>query len=181
VATANVYIDPKATTWIGWSTVPQLITVAGQGTSLYLGGSVDDYFDLTITNPLGESVTVRLDANSVWGNYEGPQAVILGEAATTPDAYRRSPYFGQPPDVDSFIDEAGAFNTFFALPGSGAGIYNFDFAFGDLNNGWIAGHGDIYLLADVSKVTSAVPEPETWLMLLVGLTGLACRFRRRLS
>jgi hypothetical protein len=96
---------------------------------------VDDYFNLTITNPNGQQLTVALDRNNGIGVPSGPQSVVFGTASAAPDVVR-----GDNLSSPSFFDEAGAFNSLFTV----AGNYTFDFSF--QNIGGDAGYPDIFLL-----------------------------------
>jgi hypothetical protein len=106
---------------------------------------VDDHFDLTVTNPVGQQMTVALDRNDGIGAPLGPQSVIFGTASSAPDVVR-----GDNWSSPSFFDEAGAFNSIFTV----AGNYTFDFSF--QNIGGDAGYPDIYLLEHTADGPGAI-------------------------
>lgn len=148
-ASLTVSLDPAANTWIGWSQQNSLAAYSGTITSrtgegVILGG-VDDSMNITVTNPAGESLTVRFNDNSAFGNAVAtvPQNILHGTAAAAPDAFSVSPSFGNPPSAESLFDESGPFSTLFTA----AGNYTFKFDFINVftNN---AGHPDVYLLTD---------------------------------
>ncbi len=85
----SVGIDPSITNWIAWHdhTTPTAVSgVAYVGSYTWIG--VDDFCNLTITNPLGASATVRMDYNDGLAVSSGPQAVIFGSAAAAPNVAR---------------------------------------------------------------------------------------------
>jgi hypothetical protein len=166
-ASKSLYIDPAVTSWVAWNRFPELRGVSDTLPGQLLLGTytpeVDDHFDLTITNPVGQSLSVAMDRNGVLGAPIGQQSVIYGSASVTPDVVRGD-NFGD----ESFFDEAGAFNSIFTV----AGIYSFQFSF--QNIGGDAGYPDVYLL------TQVVPEPGT---IGLGATGLGALvlFARRVN
>lgn len=165
-AFANMYLDPENTIWLAWNTFPDVrIPNPANENEFYLGNGgfgTDDYFDLTITNPTGQSQTVRMDYNNFSGISSGPQNVIFGSEADAPDAYRCFTF-------SQIFDEAGAFNSIFNV----AGDYGFSFAFGDNQNGDSATHDEIWLIGEVYDSSAPiVPEPSTIILLFVGLLGL---------
>jgi hypothetical protein len=168
-ASTTFFIDPAQTDWVGWNRFPDLrgvsFTTPGE---LYLGTytpEVDDHFDLKVSNPLGQTLTVSLDRNGVLGAPIGQQSVVFGSASAAPDVVRGD-NFGS----GSFFNEAGAFNAIFTV----AGNYTFDFSF--QNIGGDAGYPDVYLLAHT------IPEPGTMSLAGVALfcVGIAVLRRSRL-
>jgi hypothetical protein len=145
-ASTTLFVDPAATDWLAWNRFPDLRATSNASPGqLFLGTyrpEVDDYFNLKITNPLGQSMIVAMDQNGVFGAPSGQQSVIFGAAAAAPDVVRGD-NLGSP----SFFNETGAFNSIFTV----AGNYKFDFSFQDI--GGDAGYPDVYLLVH------AVPEP----------------------
>lgn len=175
-ATTAMFIDPEITEWVAWNNLDVVSlthpdrpgeTLLGPG-----GYGMDDYLKLTVTNPIGVSLTVDMDRNTAVGNSYGPQNVIFGTSEAAPDVYRRSPAWGSPSNTDYFFDEAGAFNLIFTV----AGEYTFRFDFWDNSLG-PSSHPDIYLLAETRS--APVPEPTTMLLLGSGLAGLAALRKRR--
>ncbi|MBI9019007.1 MAG: PEP-CTERM sorting domain-containing protein [Phycisphaerae bacterium] len=158
----SVNIDPANTNWIAWHNLTFPTNRAGVD---YVGSyswiAVDDYFDLKITNPLGTSQTVRMDYNDAWGLSTGPQAVIFGTAADTPNVARWgaswSPTSAGTSSNPKIFDEAGAFNSLFTT----AGDYTFTFLSGNTGS-TVVGYPNMYLLVDV------VPEPTTIGLLVLG-------------
>jgi hypothetical protein len=167
-ASATFFVDPATTDWLAWNRFPDLRAVSNTSPGqLFLGTytpEVDDYFNLTVTNPLGQKLTVAMDQNGTLGQPMGQQSVIFGTAAAAPDVLRGD-NFGTP----SFFNEAGAFNSIFTTPGN----YRFDFSF--QNIGGEANYPDVYLLAHT------VPEPGTILSGAIGalLVGFAAIRTRR--
>ena len=147
-ASTSFFVDPSTTDWIAWNRFPDRRAVSdSRPGELFFGTyqtEVDDYFNLKITNPLGQSLTLAMDQNDAIGNPVGLQSVIFGTAAASPDVARGS-NVGTP----SIFDEAGGFNSIFTVPGN----YKFDFSF--QNIGGPAHYPDVYLL------THSIPEPET--------------------
>ena len=93
---SGVYIDPAQTNWIAWhnQTTPYVHS-SGQlfvGSYTWLG--VDDYLTLTITDPLGNTLTRTMDDNGSYGDPFGPQAVIFGTAAAAPNRPETAPVPG---------------------------------------------------------------------------------------
>ncbi|MEQ1889307.1 MAG: PEP-CTERM sorting domain-containing protein [Alphaproteobacteria bacterium] len=152
-------INPSLTSWIAWnnaSTVAIANPSCGVGEAyagLCLGGAMDDFMTITITNPGGATSAFNYDRNNIQNSPIGGtfpnfvdfhQNVIFGAADSAPDSRRVNFSNGQ------FIrDEAGAQNTIF----TSAGNYTFDFSFRN-EHAPNASHGDIYLLVD-----SAPPPP----------------------
>lgn len=154
-ASSTMFLDPATIDWVAWNRFPDLRTVADPTTGkLNLGmyrPEVDDFFNLTVTNPLGQSLTVALDQNDGIGKPIGQQSVIFGTAAAAPDVSRGDNF-----STPFFFDEAGAFNSIFTA----AGNYKFDFSF--QNSGGDANYPDVYLLAHT------IPEPSAFLLLALG-------------
>jgi hypothetical protein len=169
-ATAMFFVDPAKTDWIAWNRFPDLRAVSDASPGQLLLGTytpeIDDYFNLTVTNPLGQTLTLAMDQNGVLGAPTGLQSMIYGAAAAAPDV-ARGDNLGSP----SVFNEAGGFNSIFTA----AGNYRFDFSF--QNIGGLAGYPDVYLLAH------SVPEPSSVVVAvgaIVGfIVGLARRRRRR--
>jgi hypothetical protein len=159
----SFFVDPAATNWIAWNRFPDLRAVSdSQPGALVLGTytpEVDDYFNLTITNPSNQKLTVAMDQNGVLGAPTGPQSVVFGAAGAAPTV-ARGDNLGSP----SLFTETGPFNSIFTT----AGTYTFDFSF--QNIGGLAGYPDMYLLV------AAVPEPPTGILGVIGLS-LACSLR----
>jgi hypothetical protein len=162
-ASVSVYIDPAQTTWIAWhdKTEPTIVN-----NNPFVGGynwlGVDDYLNLTVTTPAGNTYTRRMDYNGSYGDPSGPQAVIFGAAPDAPNVERWN--FSQ---QHTTFDLPGLFNDVITDPGT----YTFDFAFHDAWYGSY-GHTDIYLLVD------AVPEPASLILLAFG-SLLTSKRRRR--
>jgi len=146
-ANVSVFVNPAITSWIAWNNAASLALanpLCAGGFCLGPGGfGTDDFIALRVVNPGGSALTVNLDQNNAFGNSFGPQNVIFGTAAAAPDALRRSPFFGSPPNVTTIFNEAGTHNAVFTTPG----IYQFQFSFRDAFPGG-AGHSDIFLLKD---------------------------------
>jgi len=169
--TVTMDIDPAVTTWVAWNdiTVPHI-----RNNKEYVGSyswiAVDDYFNLTVTNPLGVSSTVRMDYNDAWAVSSGPQAVIFGTAEDAPDVARWganwSPTSAGRSNNPKIFNEAGAFNSLFTT----SGTYTFRFLSGNTGANVVA-YPNMYLLANV------VPEPCT--LLLIGIGGLAISLKKR--
>jgi hypothetical protein len=164
-ATASItfFVVPGLNDWIAWNRFPDLRVVNDTGTR-YLGTyttEVDDFFNLTITNPLGQQLTVSMDQNGSLGEPTGPQSVIYGSASAAPDVVRADNFF-----APSTFNEAGAFNSIFTT----AGFYKFDFSF--RNIGGPAHYPNIYLL------THLVPEPTTLGLMWVAGSAIVVATRR---
>jgi hypothetical protein len=144
-ASISLVIDPATTEWIAWNNTPGVSlgreTRPGQAFLGPGGFGTDDYIDLTIVNPAGEVLTVKLDHNDPYGRWEGPQNVIFGSAAASPDVFRQYPAFADPPSKEFFIDESGSHNAIF----TSAGEYEFRFSFRNRFT-TSASHPDIYIL-----------------------------------
>jgi hypothetical protein len=159
----TLFINPTMTDWIAWNRFPDLRAVSDSSPGqLFLGAyqpEVDDHFNLTVTNPVGQKLTLAMDQNGVLGAPIGLQSMIFGMASRTPNVVRGD-NFGSP----SFFDESGGFNSIF----SEVGEYKFDFVF--QNIGGDAGYPDIYLLVHT------VPEPLALeLVLAVGVVVFSRR------
>ncbi len=167
VQTVSLFINPAQTEWIAWNRYPDLqMTVPSRPGEFLLGydtPEVDDHFVLTVTAPDQSQLAVALDRNGVVGDPIGPQAVIYGDAATTPDVVR-----GNNGGSISIFDESGTHNSIF----NAAGIYDFEFSFRDI--GGDARYPDVYLL-----VADAVPEPSAYAMAGLALVGLGVASWRR--
>jgi hypothetical protein len=165
-ATTTFFVDPAKTDWLAWNRFPDLRAVSDTSPgTLFLGTytpEVDDYFNLTVTNPLGQSMTVAMDQNGVLGAPIGLQSMIFGTAVAAPDVARGDNFH-----TPSFFDEAGGFNSIFTT----AGNYRFDFSF--QNIGGPAGYPDVYLLAHT------VPEPSSMILIVGGLGALVAYGARR--
>jgi len=173
--TMSMFIDPARTSWVAWH--DQTTPTIHDGTA-YVGDvswiAVDDYFTLTITNPSGATLSGRMDYNDGMAVSSGPQAVIYGTAAGSPNVTRWgaswSPsYYPKTPYVKIF-DEPGAFNSIFTT----AGTYSFKFVSGNTGASYVS-YPDMYLLADVEPV----PVPSAVLLGLIGLGVANTRLRRR--
>lgn len=168
VASVAVAIDPAQTNWVAWNTRASL-TDFGPVCPLCLGGQLDDSVVITVTNPSGASAAVLFDANDGWARPFGPQNVIFGAAATTPDAWDRD--FS---NIVTIFNEGGAHNALFTT----AGIYQFGFSFrNDFAGG--AGHGDIWLLVDQVDRPVGVAEPGALTLTACALIGVWRRLNRR--
>ncbi|HZZ74161.1 MAG TPA: LamG-like jellyroll fold domain-containing protein [Pirellulales bacterium] len=156
-ASTTFYLDPANTQWVGWNRFPDLRATADSMPGQLLLGTytpeVDDYFKLTVTNPLGQSLTLSMDQNDAIGNPTGLQSLIFGDPANDPTVVRGN-NLGSP----TFFQETGGFNSLFTV----AGNYTFDFSF--QNIGGSASYPNIYLLAQ------SVPEPNS--ATLAGLAGI---------
>jgi hypothetical protein len=158
-ASTTFFIDPATTDWLAWNRFPDRRAVSDLAPAeLYLGAyqpEVDDYFNLKITNPIGQSLTLAMDQNGTLGQPSGLQSMIFGLASAAPNVVR-----GDNSGTPSFFDEAGGFNSIFSV----AGNYTFDFSF--QNIGGLAGYPNVYLLAH------SIPEPSSFLLLGMGATSL---------
>jgi hypothetical protein len=147
-ASTTFFVDPAVTDWLAWNRFPDRRAVSDLSPGeLYLGAyhpEVDDYFNLKITNPLGQSLTLPMDQNGVLGAPTGLQSMIFGMATAAPSVVR-----GDNSGSPTFLDESGGFNSIF----SAAGNYTFEFSF--QNIGGFAGYPNVYLLVH------SVPEPNT--------------------
>lgn len=101
LASVTVFLDPLLTNWVAWNNATSPVIANGScqgGLCLGSGGfGTDDFIAMTVTNPLGSSLTVNMDQNTAFGNSFGPQNVFFGSVAAAPDAIRTSPSFGSPP------------------------------------------------------------------------------------
>lgn len=176
-ASVDVFIDPSVTNWIAWNQYWDGVYGGLQsygGEDVFYPGWIgtDDSFNLTVTDPSSASMTVKMDYNGGSSASSGPQNVIFGTAAGTPDALRYPINWSTMVNYPQLFDEAGAFNSMF----TSAGVYTFDFAF--INEACCSnGYGDVYLLVDTVKNLDDVPEPSTLLLVGSGIFGLGL-FRR---
>jgi hypothetical protein len=140
-------LDPSQIDWIAWNRFPDLRAVSDlHPGELFLGAlqpEVDDHFNLKITNPSGQSLTLAMDRNDGSGNPLGLQSMIRGTPELAPNVIR-----GNNVGSLNIFDEDGGFNSIFTV----AGEYKFDFSF--QNIGGDTGYPDVYLL-----VHSAPPLP----------------------
>jgi len=179
-ASVTVSIDPALTSWVAWNDTPTVsrgdVNFPGQ-TFLWGGGGFgsDDFIRLTVTNPLGASLTVDMDKNNAFGAHvlTDPMNVIFGTAADAPDALRIDA-FGSTAGQRKVFDEAGAFNSIFTT----AGNYQFGFSFRD-SFCCGAGHSDVYLLVEAAQAAPQIPLPASLALMGTGLLGLLYRERRR--
>jgi len=170
----STYIDPSITNWIAWHDRTTPTVVGGVD---YVGSyswiAVDDYFDLTITNPTGTSATLRMDYNDAWALSSGPQAVIFGTAAAAPNVARWgaswSPSSAGTAANPKIFDEAGAFNSLFTT----AGTYSFSFKSGNTGASYVS-YPDMYLLVD----EVVVPVPGAVLLGMLGLSVAGLKLRK---
>jgi hypothetical protein len=144
--TVRAHIEPEWISWIAWNDRRDVsLVVASRPNQKLLGPGgfgTDDYIDLTVTDPLGRSMTVKMDQNDKYGASYGPQNLILGSRANAPAAYRKIP-FGPTAGQELFFDQDGAFNSLFTK----AGQYTFTFAFRDNEGGRTGyGHTSIFLI-----------------------------------
>jgi hypothetical protein len=148
-ASITLALDPADNTWIGWSNQTSLAAYAGTNASRagegVIIGLVDDSMNITVTNPAGESLTVRFNDNSAFGNATASvsQNILYGTSAAAPDAFSVSPSYGSPPDAESLLDESGPFAALF----TGAGNYTFKFDFVNVYTN-LAAYPNVYLLTD---------------------------------
>ncbi len=170
----SVYIDPSITNWVAWHDRTTPTVVGGVD---YVGSyswiAVDDYFDLTVTNPGGTSATIRMDYNDGLGVSSGPQAVIFGTAAAAPNVARWgaswSPASAGTAANPKIFNEAGAFNSLFTT----AGTYSFSFLGGNTGATHVS-HPDMYLLVDAT----VVPVPGAVLLGILGLCAAGLKLRK---
>jgi hypothetical protein len=138
-ASKSLFIDPSQIDWIAWNRFPERRAVSDlYPGELFLGTyqtEVDDHFNLTITNPSGQSLTIAMDQNDGSGNPLGLQSMIRGAPALAPNVIR-----GNNLQSPTIFDEAGGFNSIFTVPGE----YTFSFTF--QNIGGDASYPDVYLL-----------------------------------
>ena len=167
-ASTSFFVDPSRTDWIAWNRYPDLRAASESRPGQLLLGAltpeVDDFFNLTITNPLGQQMTVAMDRNGGFGEPMFQQSVIFGTSAAAPDVAR-----GNNLASPSFLNESGAFNSLFSV----AGNYSFNFSF--QNIGGDGRYPAVYLLVHT------VPEPSAFLSASLGfvLLILASASRRR--
>ncbi len=164
-ASTTFFVDPAHTTWLAWNRFPDLRAESNTGT-LFLGADtpeVDDYFNLTVTNPLGQQMTIAMDQNGPLGAPFGQQSVIFGAAGAAPEVLRGDNFLSP-----TIFNETGAFNSLFTV----AGNYEFDFSF--QNIGGNTGYPNVYLLAE------SVPEPGTLVLVALGLLASIPVARKRL-
>jgi hypothetical protein len=157
-ASTSFFVDVAHTDWIAWNRFPELRSVSDSLPGKLLGTQtpeVDDYFNLTVTNPLGQHMTVSMDQNGGLGAPIGQQSVVFGTTANAPVVVRGD-NLGSP----SFFNESGAFNSLFSV----SGTYTFSLSF--QNIGGLASYPDVYLLAHT------VPEPSTLVLGFAGYAGL---------
>jgi len=165
-ASTTFFVNPSSTDWIAWNRFPDRRAVSDSLPGELLLGSyqteVDDYFNLKITNPLGQTMTLAMDQNDGIGNPQGLQSVIFGTAAAAPDVARGN-NLGSP----SIFNESGGFNSIFTVPGN----YTFEFSF--QNIGGPAHYPDVYLL------THSIPEPTSICLLAVAASVISSAARSR--
>jgi hypothetical protein len=158
-ASTTFFVDPANTDWLAWNRFPDRRSVSDASPGQLFVGTrtpeVDDYFNLKITNPLGQSLTLAMDKNDVVGNPTGLQAMIYGTAAAAPDVVR-----GNNDATPTYLNEAGGFNSIFTV----AGNYQFDFSF--QNIGGLAGYPDVYLLVHT------IPEPTSIGLIALSVLGI---------
>ena len=181
-------INPATTNWIAWNDQATTHVIGGDeyvGMNSWIG--TDDFFILTVTNPVGDTKSVIMDYNYFIAKSVGTQAVIYGQADTAPNVHRwytgygynlTSPWTGDPNDPipglswdgggeytrHSYFDEDGAFNDIFTE----SGVYDFSMVYGNSGNQYTY-HPDMYILVDGE--TPVVPEPAS--LTLWSLFGLA--------
>jgi hypothetical protein len=162
-AATTFFVDPTITDWLAWNRFPDRRAVSDLSPGeLYLGAyqpEVDDFFNLKITNPVAQSLTVAMDQNGVFGEPTGLQSMIFGQASMAPNVVR-----GDNVGSPSFFDESGGFNSIFTA----AGNYTFEFSF--RNIGGDAGYPNVYLLVHT------VPETNTFTATLIFV--VCCILRR---
>lgn len=135
-ARISIFINPGLTKWIAWNSVTKVETVNPSCSGYYgnpsgglcIGTTTDDFIEMTVTNPLGQSQMVRMDENTGHGNSFGPQNIVFGTASNAPDAIRISPSFGTPPNTTTIFNEPGTHNSLFTV----AGVYTFQFNWRDI-------------------------------------------------
>ena len=184
VASVSLSLDPASTNWVAWNSTPTVSRTDGSfpGQFFLWGGGgfgTDDFIRITVTNPLGATLSVDLDKNDAFGAHlvpTDPMNVIFGSAAAAPNALRIDA-FGSTAGTKRVFNEAGAFNSIFTA----AGTYNFTFSFRNAFT-TAGGHSDVYLLTDITptEVIAPVPEPGTGLLVASMLAALGWRVRRRL-
>lgn len=172
-ATVSRFVDPENTNWIAWNECPDLRTVNPVNPKEHLLGitvmpyiGVNDFIRLTVTNPLGRSLTVDIDRNGLDAEPIGTQSVIFGQAELAPDVYRYSPITAR----TFILNEAGSHNPIFGP----AGTYTFDFSFRNQHL-WGASNEASWLLLDV--LPSPAPKPVSigvWFALFYAAVLLFC-------
>ncbi len=146
-ASISVVIDPANTRWIAWNDNADVATAYApcyKGYCLGAGGfGTDDFIVLTVTNPGGQSFSATIDNNDGFSFAIGPQQIIFGTAADSPDVLRDLNW-GCPNTCKQVLNEAGVFgsNVF-----DTAGTYTFNFSFRD-GPCCGHGHGPVYLLVE---------------------------------
>lgn len=139
-ATVRACIEPDLVSWIAWDNTPG---AGSPGRSGPLKGGVDDFIELTVVSPSGQSSTIKMDQNDAMGAPFGPQQVIFGSPSDSPDVHRTVP-FGPRAGEHLTLDEGGAFNSMMTVPGT----YVFTFRFRDNTHGLGPhGHAKVFLLS----------------------------------
>ncbi|MSP43135.1 MAG: hypothetical protein EXR08_07190 [Alphaproteobacteria bacterium] len=163
-ASITLNINPLLTNWIAWNNAPSVAIphascgVGEPNAGFCLGGAMDDYFRITITNPGGTTSAFNYDRNNNQNSPSGgtypnfvdfQQNVIFGGADSAPDSMRVN--FS---NYQFFLDEAGVQDAIFTT----AGNYTFNFDFWNEFAGG-ASHGNIYLLVDTPPPGSTPGDP----------------------